>query len=688
MKPAIVALLALSLFGLCFPQYVTSGGNVTNLDINGTSLSVHWDGVYGEVVLGAQLNYPYDVIGGHISRIDMIGKEPSCTYSTISMHVIAVNSTSLNPPLSPGNFSILDSLVNGSEKGSSSFTENGTFDLTYGHFVNVPTLFTMAGNATSPYFREGYLNDARGNLVFVADISDNKPDWNGSTSDFQIILPRGNTTVHYTLWVDVRYTCIAPPPGGNKEHRLYIDPIGEVDALPGQTLDQLFSVTDNGDFPESDINVSLSCPDAFSCGSGIISYLGIGVQKNITLPIIVDGPGEYVLIVCAKNLDATYCRDFIVKVGPECSDDSACPPGRYCQNESCQPKKKQGEICSRGAQCESGLCKDGSCVLCAGDADCGPAQYCSGGSCMQVPCSCGAVSNHSCVSYACCLDADCGSCSLCSNHQCEKQATDIFIISGELLEGGYIRVQVVNQRGEGIGGAQVSTSEMSSVADGSGFSTIKVPYDGIIYASADCHPKTGIMFNITRTAHFIIPNPIYVNESIRIQLVDSHGIPIPGAQVTIGSERFVTDGQGYVIFIPRMPGQVKSKGLKAGYKIDDGDINVLQGALLCRYPLYFSFLSFSFSTIYVLWIIALVMAFLNLLMMDRRFKPLKMWRKLAYSFGPLVLALPGIGVFSICFVANVVLLQLIVEIVVLLYKLFKPKEERPRGTRAKEESKG
>lgn len=689
----VIATLIVLLSSLSFCQYTVPGGNVSQSSIDISAPAGSWDGIYGEVVLGSGLNYSYTVFGGNITRINMVAEVPPCNISTISMHVIAVNSTSLTAPLSPGNLSILDRFIDSKENGSLSFTSLGSFNLTYGQITGVPILFTYAANVSSPYFREGYMNDALGNLVFVADVVDNRPDWNGSTSDYQMILPTNGTPTGYTLWVDVNYTCLPPftppnPPGGGDTHELYIDPVGVIEVIAGQSIDPEFLVINTGDFPEDDIAVTLSCPASFSCGAGSIPHLGIGHQQGISLPITVDGPGEYLLTVCARSAHARYCRDFLVQVSPECSVDDECGSGGYCEAQECEPKKKPGEKCDRAPQCENGACSGGICVYCTSDDDCPDSQMCSGGSCIPVPCPCGIVKSHACERYSCCSDSECGKCRICTGNSCSGMESDILLVSGELLEGEYVRVQVVDSRGIGVSGARVFTDDMSAYTDANGFASIKLPYTGIIYASADCYPQAGIMLDITHNAYFIIPDPVYEDEEEGFQLVDSKGRPVPGATVFIEGDSIVTDSQGRFSHTFQNPGQVRTKGQKIGYKVNDVDIDVLSRSMACSYPAVVGLLSFSSYNMHVLWMISIAMAVLNLILIDRRARPFHMIRKAVYSFGPLIFALPTVGIFTICLVSNIVLLQLLIELAVFLRGLLLSREPAGQDARAGEQQQG
>ena len=61
------------------------------------------------------------------------------------------------------------------------------------------------------------------------------------------------------------------------------------------------------------------------------------------------------------------------------------------------------------------------CPACLTDADCPVASQCSMNQCVPVPCACGTVSVHQCVSFQCCADTDCPSGQACVGNSCVQQ---------------------------------------------------------------------------------------------------------------------------------------------------------------------------------------------------------------------------------------------------------------------------
>ena len=679
--PMQTAIFLLLLLSASHAQVTTNGGNVTQLALSQNNLTDKWDGLYGQVVLGTGTSFSYVVSGGNITRVNFIGQEPPCIVASQSLRIIAVNATSITAPLQPGNLSVLDALLGAAGNASAAFIQNGSFELSYGNFSGVPALFTLPGNATSGDFREGYLNDALGNLVFVADVVGNMPDWNGTASDYQIMLPLAGA--NYTLFVDVAYSCAPtpppPPPGGNT-HRLYIPPPGPFTVPSGSTFDAAFIVRDTGDFAENNIGVTLNCPTGFSCGFGTIPHLPVGGQQNASLPITADGAGEFVLTVCARNADTFTCRDFIVRVTPECSISEDCGTGGFCQGNTCEEKKKPGEWCNDSEQCLNNVCTGGLCSLCSADSDCADDQSCAGGACVKIRCPCGRIAGHACISYACCADTDCGACQMCSGNSCRSMKFDILIAAGAqegLIEGQPVRVQVLGNNGQGVPGARVFTSEMEAHTDANGYATITVPYDGIIYASSDCYANAGVMFTIVRKGSFETPNQTFVGEDTWMRLVDSRGLPIAGATVFVDGTGLTTDSNGAFHHIFDFPGRKTMSARITGYDIPDAGLDVAQ-RFSCGYPVVLGLLSFDNGNIWLLWLISIVLAIFNFLLLRRRMRrTARKWPvtsvvlQLAYALVPLLIAaIPGTW-FGICFMSNVVTLQLIVELLLLAWNVLR-----------------
>ncbi|MCX8200144.1 MAG: hypothetical protein N3G76_01610 [Candidatus Micrarchaeota archaeon] len=677
------ALVLLLLVGALYGSS-TTGGNVTNLEPSKFSNTTKWDGIYGEIVLGVPVNYTHTVTGNKIVRINMIAKEPPCAYSSISIHVIAYNSSALALPLSPGNIALLDALIgNRTENATITFKNTSIFKLSTGTYAGVPTTYTYANSSASANFRMGYLNDANGNIVFVTKVANNSPDWNGSTSDYQMLLPRGNSPVDYNITTDVTYTCKPPPTpgpsGGGDAHRLYIYPIGAVVVKSGSHFTVSALVKNTGEFTEKDISVYVaSCPVGFSCGSSYIPLLEKGKSKDVGVALVAGMPGERVISICAKSTHATYCREMIIRVLPQCSVDADCAPGEYCDNGICTAKKPDGEKCSAKNECKSNVCVGGYCARCETSGDCAANEQCSGGSCIKITCPCGTISSHTCIPYECCSDVMCSSGNLCIASRCVEKEIALLVVKGVPVEGQDLLVRVENNKGMPIPFALVTTADGQAItADENGYATVRVPYDGIIRATAEGYPQAAVMLDVTRLGKIAVDGEVYVGVPARILVTDSMGKPIVGATILVNGREYVTNANGEVWVVFDKEGLFVLSGTKEKYLIADANAMVVQPEKpACGFPILISVLWFVPKNIWVLWVFTMLVALVNIAIYTRRKREGRKLRAFIYFLLPILLAIPDVCIFSICFMSNVVVLQLLVELLIIMRNRVMHRHER------------
>ncbi|MCK4319135.1 hypothetical protein KAW38_01025 [Candidatus Micrarchaeota archaeon] len=198
---------------------LTEGGNITAVNLQGNDTTQRWAGFYGNISIGGGPDY-YHVLaeGENITYLDVTAKEPDCPavggvitgYNIINVTIYAVNESSAATPFSAGNLIALNAFMNAgtdADNASNTFTFVSTFNFSFGEVSNVPSAYTKPG-----IFRAGYLQDAENRFVLSATYEDDKPDWNGTTSDYQLILPVNGSlagqTVDYWLFADVQYECI------------------------------------------------------------------------------------------------------------------------------------------------------------------------------------------------------------------------------------------------------------------------------------------------------------------------------------------------------------------------------------------------------------------------------------------------------------------------------------------------
>ncbi|MEM4707561.1 MAG: right-handed parallel beta-helix repeat-containing protein [Candidatus Anstonellales archaeon] len=186
--------------------------------------------------------------------------------------------------------------------------------------------------------------------------------------------------------------------GGGGDHELYIFPINNQYSKLGETINVLFTVENTGDYSETNVRLTLTCPSSFSCGSATLGTIAEGGKKNASIPITGNSLGTFTLRVYANSEDASAYREFLFTVSPECTKDSECGADERCMNSRCV-EKEEVSGCERNTDCE----EDEKCV---------------DGRCVEIVCECGEVKNHECVPYECCSDNECFGGKVCVSNKC------------------------------------------------------------------------------------------------------------------------------------------------------------------------------------------------------------------------------------------------------------------------------
>jgi len=657
MKRFAILLLLLSLLS-AQANVTTEGGNVTRVFLNGTRLSENWDGLYGQVVLGIGATQTYTGVGNNISIMDLSGSSPPAGCSAQHINIIATNNTLpiLVLPLSPGSITQLDELINSSENASNVFTFTDSYSLSVGSFSNIPSTYTRSYNNQNN-FEMGYLNDANGNIVFVAKYNSDKVDWNNTHSDYQIMLPKGTSNMAYNIWVDVVYTC--RPPSHERHHELYILPIPPQTAIIGRAKGVIISVENTGDYTETNVRVSVVCPPSFSCGNASLGSIGEGDEKNATIWITGNEIGTFILKVEARSDDAYAYREFYFIVEPECRSNEDCPPQEYCEEGVCVEKKGLNETCNNDYECKTGLCEEGKCAECRTNQQCDWNEECVGGTCVEVLCKCGVVENHACIPYECCSNEECGVLRVCLNHNCTDNLPSMDVIGKNMTEGAYVDVLITDILGNPIEGAYVYTESMGVYTDGSGRARIRIPYSGVIYANA-LGQTLGKHLNITRLAYIKTKDFAYVLEEVEGNVLDSRSKPIGIVKIFYENKTTNTDENSVFRIKFESPGMKEVSGKKYGYLVKSATIEVVSPAEVCYFPYLLNIVGFRGSGMFILWVAAAIIGGINFLFYRKRVGS-KFVRGFLYSFAPLILSIPNSWPFSICFMINVSFIQLIFE---------------------------
>ena len=193
------------------------GGNITQLLIFAGPKTPNWQGYAGIITYGTGATAPTTVnaTGSNVSGQGLHFQIPCNNPTAITGFVLFSNSSAAPAGLVPGNLTQLDAYVPGTENGTLTFTQTSTFNFpSAGAVNNVPTTYTYVNSMhQNTSFREGYLNDAAGNIVFATEVNFVPPvGYNGSSFSYQIMVAAPNySTVPYYIFTDL--TAVCPPSG-------------------------------------------------------------------------------------------------------------------------------------------------------------------------------------------------------------------------------------------------------------------------------------------------------------------------------------------------------------------------------------------------------------------------------------------------------------------------------------------
>ncbi len=503
------------IFLLCCSQLLYSvdiiGGNVTTILISNVTITSAWDGFYGEILFNTTSSPQLvNVNGGNLTNLDLYVTAPPCaTYTINSIHVIASNSTSLITPISSGNLTYLDNIMNNvEEKASNTFTIIDIYSLTYGTYTNVPS-FNFKNKTAQLQFKEGYLNDAVGNLIFVSNVCFDCNDWNNSLSDYQIMLPKNITDVaQYYVWVDLDYTCTTTPvtPPSGKKHRIrYVDvtPIINVKALTETT--HKITLQNYGSYNE-DLQIILTLNNDYCT---IISpseiYIKRGTFEDIELEIYCTEPFQQTLVeILVKNTHIYEETSFIINILGECENDNDCDEGYFCNSQKlCEIKKEINEPCEENSHCVSNLCVNGICGVCSVNEDCEWDEQCVNGICKLIE-GCGEIENHELIPYECCVNSDCSPYHICLNNKCVFKSLQLYLMienDNILIEDQDYLFRIIDNLGTPIEGVMVE-SKLTSYSDENGYVHVQIPYDGIIYLQKENYYDKKIQLDYYKLGFF------------------------------------------------------------------------------------------------------------------------------------------------------------------------------------------
>lgn len=184
------------------------GGYITDIEFSAISMNTDkWQGYYGQIIAQSSSIYPNPIspirqgigtiykleLGANINEGDLILITNSSTVPALS-------------ELKAGNISTIDNITGIDwDSGTNTFTNTSTFHLpTIGiNITNVPTIYTFAdSNPQYNYFREGLLEDASGNIIFIVPLNSSlNYGFDNYTYFFQFMVPNNRTNpLVYSLY--------------------------------------------------------------------------------------------------------------------------------------------------------------------------------------------------------------------------------------------------------------------------------------------------------------------------------------------------------------------------------------------------------------------------------------------------------------------------------------------------------
>jgi len=223
--PLFLLFLVLAAFAQSYAP--SEGGNISAVNTTSDSNS-SWHGICGQATPSASTPLAVAAVGGNVTALSVNTGSSACTAGIGRLVLLFSNSSGAITSLSRGNLSVLDAFIGRiNENGTSTFLLSESFaTANFGTITGVPTAYT---NSPAPgTFRFGYLQDQNGNLVFIADVLSDRPGFNGTAFDFQLMLPTNNgSTVTYYVTADL--LCLSenatppsnPPGGGGGTHTPY-----------------------------------------------------------------------------------------------------------------------------------------------------------------------------------------------------------------------------------------------------------------------------------------------------------------------------------------------------------------------------------------------------------------------------------------------------------------------------------
>ena len=176
------------------------GGYITDIEFSAISMNTNkWQGYYGQIIVRSSSIYPNPISPVQQGIGTIYKLELGATINEGDLILITNSSTvPVLSELKAGNISTIDNITGIDwDSGTNTFTNTSTFHLpTIGiNITDVPTIYTFAdSNPQYNYFREGLLEDASGNILFIAPLNSSlNYGFDNYTYFFQFMVPNNRT---------------------------------------------------------------------------------------------------------------------------------------------------------------------------------------------------------------------------------------------------------------------------------------------------------------------------------------------------------------------------------------------------------------------------------------------------------------------------------------------------------------
>lgn len=201
----ILAIIIASSFGVAAEpanngSHDAKGGYITDIKFSAISMNTDkWQGYYGQIIAQSSSIYPNPISPVRQGIGTIYKLELGATINEGDL--ILITNSSMVPVLSElkaGNISTIDNITGINwDSGTNTFTTTSTFHLpTVGiNITNVPTMYTFAdSNPQYNYFKEGLLEDASGNILFIVPLNSSlNYGFDNYTYFFQFMVPNNRT---------------------------------------------------------------------------------------------------------------------------------------------------------------------------------------------------------------------------------------------------------------------------------------------------------------------------------------------------------------------------------------------------------------------------------------------------------------------------------------------------------------